>query len=127
MKKILLIIVSVVMFSSCASIFSGSKKSITFDSNIRPDNPVSVTIDGMLYSNVQFPFEAKVKRGFSSSKAMAKAEGYKNSIIIIDKEFNATTLWNILVGGLIGFGIDAATGAMTKPEFNFYTFQFEKE
>ncbi|MDE7344762.1 MAG: hypothetical protein K2N02_04215, partial [Alistipes sp.] len=34
--------------------------------------------------------------------------------------FNATTLWNIVLGGIPGFAGDAGTGAITKPDSETY-------
>ena len=43
--------------------------------------------------------------------------------VIINKSFNAVSVINLL--NILGWGIDAATGAMTKPEFKFYQIDFQ--
>lgn len=43
--------------------------------------------------------------------------------IIINKNFNAVSVINLL--DVLGWGIDAATGAITKPEFKFYQIDFQ--
>ena len=43
--------------------------------------------------------------------------------IIINKSFNAVSVINLL--DILGWGIDAATGAITKPEFKFYQIDFQ--
>lgn len=40
-----------------------------------------------------------------------KKEGYQDAVITVPAEFNAVTAGNILAGGLIGVGVDAASGA----------------
>ena len=41
-------------------------------------------------------------------------EGYVSQEVKLTKTFNAVSLVNILIGGAIGVGIDAATGSLTK-------------
>ncbi len=111
------------VLSSCATIFNGSRAKIVFDAN-KIDKPVNLTVDGKKYSHVTLPARVKVKRGFKPSHVLAEAQGYEPYSLIINKEFNVTTLCNILLGGVPGMAIDAATGAMMKPESSYYNFNF---
>lgn len=125
MKKFFLmhvmIIVMILALSSCATIFTGSKKRIMIDSNVAEAQ--SVTIDGKKYKNVTFPFQVKVKRGFHETLVTSQAEGYEPSSLSIDKSFNAVSVLNLL--SLLGWGIDAATGAMMRPEYKNYELEFK--
>ena len=87
--------------TSCATVFCGSKAKVTFDSDIA--EKATLTIDGRKYTNVTFP--------------------YTTETVIINKNFNAVSVINLL--DILGWGIDAATGAMTKPEFKFYQIDFQ--
>ena len=107
--------------SSCATIFCGSKKTVTFESNL-PVESATLTVDGRKYHNVTFPYVVKVKRGFDETVVLAESEGYKKVSIIIDKNFNPVSVLNLL--DVLGWGIDAASGAITKPEFNSYQIDF---
>lgn len=109
--------------SSCATIFTGSKKQVTFDANI--NQQASLTIDGYKHSNVSFPYTTRIKGGFDDTVVKAEAEGYKTTQLIINKSFNAVSVLNLT--DILGWGIDAATGAITKPEYKFYELEFEKE
>lgn len=122
MKKILLLLVSGFLFSSCATIFCGSKSKVVFDSN---DVKVAdeLIIDGRKYKDVEFPYVQKVKRGFDESIVVARAKGYEDTTLYIDKNFNAVSVINLF--DILGWGIDAATGAMMKPEFKFYEIEFK--
>lgn len=108
--------------TSCSTIFCGSKKKITFESNI-PVESATLTIDGHRYTNVTFPYVAKVKRGFNDSVVKAEAKGYETTSLIIEKQFNAVSVINLI--DILGWGIDAATGAMMKPEFDCYQIEFK--
>lgn len=112
---------TVISLSSCASIFCGTSKKVTFDSNV-PVTNATLTIDGRKYHNVSFPYVAKVKRGFSSSTVKAECDKYAPTSLVIDKKFNAVSILNF--GFILGWGIDAATGAMMKPEYNNYDIEF---
>ena len=52
-----------------------------------------------------------------------ESPAYTTETVIINKSFNAVSVINLL--NILGWGIDAATGAMTKPEFKFYQIDFQ--
>lgn len=125
MKKVLLLLSVIFCLSSCATMFCGSKKRVVLESNIPAAD--KVTIDGHSYLNVTFPFNVKIKRGFSETIVKCDTKGYQPLETIIDKKFNSVTILNVAVGGIIGLGIDAATGAMMKPEYSSYNLEFVPE
>ena len=45
-------------------------------------------------------------------------------MIYIDKKFNPVAIINLL--DVLSWGIDAATSAITKPEFKFYEFELHQ-
>lgn len=107
--------------SSCATLFCGSKARVTFESDI--DEEATLTIDGRKHTHVTFPYTTKIKRGFDDTVVKAEAPSYRTETIIIDKSFNAVSVINL--GNILCWGIDAATGAMMKPEFKFYQIEFK--
>jgi len=119
MKKHFIIgLLTLVMFSSCATILSGTKAKVTItNANVERAN---LTVDGTVYRNMTFPAEIKVKRGFKSSIIKAETIDMEGSTTV-DKSFNAVSLGNILLGGIPGFIVDAADGAMMKPKKDKYS------
>ena len=115
------ILVTALMCSSCATIFTGSKKNVTFDGNVR-DN-ITLTIDGRKYNHVTFPYTVKIDGGFDETVVKAEAEGYNPEMLYIDKTFNYVSIINLT--DVLGWAIDAATGAIMKPEFKFYEFEMQ--
>lgn len=109
--------------TSCASVFCGTKAKVTFDCNVKEN--VSLTIDGRKYNNVSFPYTTKVKRGFDDTIVKAEAENYHTETITIDKKFNPVSIINLC--DILGWGIDAATGAITKPENKYYQIELKKK
>ncbi len=120
MKKLFLLLVASTMLCSCATLFTGLKTKVTFDSEVQ--QPVSLTVDGVKVGTVTLPYTMKVKGGFNETIVKAETQGYKPYVLIIDKDFNPVSVLNLF--GLLGWGIDAATGAMMKPEYKFYEFYF---
>ena len=114
--KFAIIVLGAMALSSCSSIFCGSKAQVTFESNI--DEAATLTIDGQKYHNVTFPYTTKVKRGFDETIVKVEAPSYNTETIVINKNFNAVSIINLI--DILGWGIDAATGAITKPEQKFY-------
>ena len=108
--------------TSCASIFCGSKAKVTFDSNVKEN--VTLTIDGIKYHDVAFPYTTKIKRGFEDTIVKAEAKEHKTETIVIDKTFNPISVINLC--DILGWGIDAATGAITKPAKSYIEIEFKK-
>ncbi|MDR1006080.1 MAG: hypothetical protein LBL74_04375 [Bacteroidales bacterium] len=128
-KHVIFSIVAVVLFSSCATMFNGPTEKVLFNAAIPKDKPATLIVDDMVYYNITFPCIVSVDRGFASSVATLKVDGYKSSSVLIKKTFNYTSLLNILTGGgfLVGFGVDAASGSMMKLKHTSYDFYVEKE
>ena len=114
--KFVIIVLGTMVLSSCSSIFGGSKAQVTFESNI--DEAATLTIDGQKHHNVTFPYTTKVRRGFDETIVKVEAPSYNTETLVINKNFNAVSVINLI--DILGWGIDAATGAITKPEQKFY-------
>ena len=115
-------VATIALMTSCASIFCGSKAKVTFDCNGKEG--VSLTIDGIKHHDVSFPFTTKVKRGFDDSIVKAEAATYKTETLVIDKKFNPVSIINLCE--VLGWAIDAATGAITKPDNSYYQIEMKK-
>ena len=84
----------------------------------------SITYDGMDLLGLTHE-QWRALRGHDISMIFQDSGAMMNQTRLIgstyvDKTFNETTLWNILLGGIPGFAIDAATGSITKPEMDSY-------
>jgi len=105
----MLVLVSV--FVSCATIMSGTRAKVTVSTST--GEPARAMIDGETYY-INGPTTVEIKRGFSKTVIEAENENSKG-VAEIEKRFNFTSLWNIVLGGIPGFAIDCATGAITTP------------
>lgn len=82
-----------------------------------------MTIDGRKHTNITFPYTTKITRGFDETVVKAEMKGHTAEPVIVNKSFNAVSVINLF--DILGWVIDAATGAITKPEFKFYQIDFQ--
>ena len=94
MKPFITLICVGLLMSSCASIFCGSKAKVTFDGEISEE--ATLTIDGLKHTNVTFPYTTKIRRGFDETVVKIESPNYTASPIIINKNFNAVSVINLL-------------------------------
>ena len=106
MKKTILGIVMALSLTSCATIVSGSRQTINFNST--PTN-ATVVVDGQEIGKT--PLETKLERKHEH-KVEIKLDGYKTYSVEMKKTFNEWYIGNILFGGLIGIVVDPITGAI---------------
>ncbi len=119
MKRIWIVPISLllILLTSCASIFSGSKAKINLINN-NVKEPVELNVDGHIYPDVYFPTTVRIKRGFKPTKITATAKSYETGEVAIRKKLNGVSIINFF--NPIAWGIDAATGAMMKPREKTY-------
>lgn len=111
---IALISLGMLFASGCATIMEGSDQSIQFSS--RPEGAsCDIMREGaMLYANVVLPAALNLEKDKDELVITCRKDGYHDAIINSESDFEGMTLGNLLLGGLIGFGIDFASGAARK-------------
>lgn len=121
MKKVLLLLVSTLLLtSSCATIFTGTKDTIHFNSS-----PEGATVykDGVELCTT--PCSSEIKRSLSDEQVEFKLDGYDTKIITLDREFNVVSVINLT--SLLGWAIDAATGSIMKYDKKAYDIELEPD
>ncbi len=108
--------------TSCASIITGTKDKITFNST-----PEGAKVFHKGIEKCTTPCTAEVPRSLSKQIVTFEKEGYNSKEVKLTKTFNPVTLVNILLGGAIGVGIDAATGSLTKYSPKAYQIELEQK
>jgi hypothetical protein len=108
MKKVTFftLILTALLTSNCATIISGSKQNIKFNSN--PTN-ATIFIDEVQVGKT--PYETKLERK-REYEVKIQLDGYKTYETKLTKKFNVWYFGNIVFGGLIGLIIDPITGAI---------------
>ncbi len=113
MKRILFVIIVIVFATSCATIFTGTKDRISFNST--PSGAV-IYKDGVELCTT--PCSYKVKRSLNDTDIEIKLDGYETRLITLDTEFNVVSIINL--GNLFGWGIDALSGSVMKYDRKSY-------
>jgi len=106
--------------TSCATILTGTKDKITF--NTTPEGAK------VMHKGVEkciTPCTAEIPRSLSKQMVTFEKEGFNSKEMKLTKSFNPVSLVNILLGGVIGVGIDAATGSLTKYSPKAYKVELE--
>jgi len=108
MKKIfglMLVVAAGILMSSCASILKGSTQKVAI---ISEPEGARIYVNGFDQGAVT-PAVVKIPRKKSADIVLRK-EGYENAYIHQKARFGLTSIW----GGLLGVGIDFATGSAWK-------------
>jgi hypothetical protein len=114
MKNITLLICIVVACSSCATIFTGTRDTIQFNSN--PSGAV-IYRDGLEICKT--PCSFPIKRSINDPLIEMKLDGYQTRVFTLDKSFNVVSILN--VGNLLGWGIDILTGSIMRYDRKTYS------
>lgn len=122
MKKVFTVVAvsATLMFSSCATIFTGTRQNVQI--NTSPP-AADIEVDGLKVGVT--PMAVSLKKGFTGQTVSLKLEGYETKMFQPTTDFNAVAVLNFI--GLIGWGVDAATGAMMKYNPKVYEIQLDKK
>lgn len=129
-KSLFVLALSSVLFTSCASILDAGCPQITLYGSSSDQNYTVLTRQSV-YKDVSLPITVKVDRhAIQDQPIRIVAPNGSDHTIYLDKAFNSYSLLNILLGGLIGIGVDCATNCISKPaQRSFYIddnwFQFK--
>lgn len=130
MKKLLsnaaIAAILVTSMSSCATIVAGGSPKITIDGDTK--EPVTIITEKQTYPNVQLPYTVQVNRHhIDGQRIQIQSEKNNYRDVVLDKAVNSWTFGNILIGGLIGWGVDLITNCVSKPSKATYYIEKKKE
>jgi hypothetical protein len=119
-RSIVLLAATLLFMTSCATLFSGTKDRITFNSS---PSGAMIYIDGV--EQCRTPCSIEVKRSINDTDVEFKLDGYDTRLITLSKEFNVVSIINL--GNLLGWGIDALSGAVMKYDRKTYDITLENK
>lgn len=111
-KFVLGFILPCLLFSSCCTVFTGSKQTVTFkapDGTKIYDAKTNIKIAEVKQDNT---VTTQIKKERESKQLIARKEGFQPTPFLLETRFNANTLWNVLFWP--GFLVDLGTGQMFK-------------
>ena len=106
--------------TSCATIFTGTSDVITFNSS-----PEGAKVYEAGVEKCTTPCTYKVSRSLSQKTVELRKEGYENKVVGLDSKFNSVSILNLF--GLLGWGIDAATGSLKKYDTKVYEIKLDEK
>lgn len=103
--------------TSCASIFTGSKRNVLFESE---PSGAKVFVNG--FEKGTTPMQIKVK---ADDKIHFRLDDYKERVVVMDSNFNLVAILNGF--SIIGWGIDAITGSLKRVDTKYVKVTLEKK
>lgn len=121
MKKVALLVCGVSL-TSCATILSGTNEKISFTSE-----PSGAKV---LYKGVEkctTPCVSMLNKSLSAVNVEYKHTDFPSKNVSLNRSFNGVTVLNVLLGGIIGVGVDLATGSVMNYTDNSYFVDFNND
>ncbi|HEA29490.1 MAG TPA: PEGA domain-containing protein [Leeuwenhoekiella sp.] len=109
MKKVILLALTALLITSCASIFTGAKRKVLFESN---PSGAKVYVNG--FEKGTTPAQIKVK---ADDRIDFRLEDYKERVVVMDSKFNLVSILNGI--SIIGWGVDALTGSLKRVDTKY--------
>jgi len=107
-----------IALSGCATVVKGTSQSIAV--TIPPVEGANCTLSSPQGNwAVVSPGVAKVERSKEDVQIRCDKPGYQEAVSTIPSNFEGWTVGNLLLGGVIGLGVDAATGAINQYPHTF--------
>lgn len=103
-------ILACITLSSCSTIFTGTRQSITFTGE--PGTKIYKNGNKITEIAQEGTSTVKVKKSLSSTNLIAKKDGYKNTPVALEATFNPVSIINVF--NVIGWAVDLGTGAACK-------------
>lgn len=107
------VLASAIALCACSTVVKGT------DQNLAVITPYAEGAEcaledgkGAKYFVKSTPDNVVVNRGDGPLTVSCEKPGFKQATVIVDESFEPWTLGNILIGGVIGVGVDAASGAL---------------
>ncbi len=110
MKKVVLMMIAFTafVFTSCATILTGTSDDITFNSD---PAGAAIMLDGLKVGKT--PATVSIKRpGFGNKEITLKLDGYEDRTFMLQKGFNTMAICNL--ASWPGWVIDVVTGSIMK-------------
>ena len=122
MKRItqLLSIIGLTFLTSCATLFTGTKQTVQINSY---PSGAKVQVDGI--DRGKTPAVIKLKKGNDGQVVTLKKDEYETRTFQPETTFNTVSVLNFF--SLLGWGIDAVSGALWKYDPKFYEIELEPE
>jgi len=113
-SKLILALAASIGLSACSTIVNGSNQSIKVNTGEVTGANCTATGGSEFAVNETFvtPAELKIPRSKKALKIECNKAGFQTATQTVNGKVEGTTAGNLLIGGGIGVGVDALTGAI---------------
>lgn len=102
------------LLGACATITKGTSQTIAVNTPGVPAANCTLSSEGIQTVDLVTPATVTVEKSKHAINILCKKECYQDAVAIAASNTESMTAGNVLVGGVVGLGIDAASGAMNK-------------
>ena len=116
MRKLFYGALPIVLFfgAGCASITKGTNQAVAIDTPGAPGATCTLASEGIGSKVVKTPTSLVLDKSQHNIAVSCKKECFQDAVGIIPSHTEAMTAGNVVVGGVVGLSVDAASGAMNK-------------
>ena len=107
-------IIIVLAISGCASLTKGTSQSVVVNTPNVAGAICTLNSNSIGSRTVTTPAVTTLEKGKDAIQVRCRKECYDDGVGVIPSNFEGMTAGNILLGGIVGLGVDAATGAMNQ-------------
>ncbi|MBQ7716546.1 MAG: hypothetical protein IJT55_03430 [Prevotella sp.] len=126
LKAAFVMVLPAMMLTSYATILTGGSPTIAIDGDVK--EPVTIITEKQTYANVQLPCSVQVNRHhLEGQRIKIQSENFDFKDIVLEKTINGVTFANIILGGLIGWGVDMITNCVSNPQSKNYFVEGKKK
>jgi hypothetical protein len=112
--RVLALVGAAFLLSSCATITKGTTQMVAIDTPGAPGAKCLLTSSSIGQINIVTPANVNLQKGSDNVSVRCSKECYNEGVGVIGSNVEAMAAGNILVGGVVGLGVDAVSGAMNK-------------
>lgn len=100
--------------TGCATIVKGTTQAVAVESPGAPGAQCELSSDGIGTQTLVTPATLVLEKSQHNISVTCRKACFQDDVGIIASYGESMAVGNVLVGGVIGLGVDAATGAMNK-------------
>ena len=112
------LVITLGLLGGCATIMKGTTQTISLDTPGASGAQCTLNSSSIGTKVVTTPVNISVDKGSDNITVTCKKRCYQDGTGVISSNVEGMAAGNVLLGGVIGLGVDAATGAMNKYNSN---------
>lgn len=111
---VVLVAVTMSLAAGCATITKGTTQSVAISTPGAPGATCTLTSGGIGQKVVTTPAAIVLDKSQENIQVVCKKQCFEDGVGIIASHTEAMAAGNVIVGGVVGLGVDAVSGAMNR-------------